>query len=164
MRIIQFTDIEEAYQNICDNFAFEERRDKDKLLSSLANGIILRAYEDEKLIGQIFLIRCDGFYLLEHISIEAKYRGRKFGSQFLGEVLKSYASIVLEAKTPKRIHFYKQLGFEVFDGTYLLPPLHQNGKFVPYPLMSYGLQITKKEIESIYKNVYHLNPDQYPSL
>ncbi|MDR1003519.1 MAG: GNAT family N-acetyltransferase [Prevotellaceae bacterium] len=85
------------------------------------------------------------FYYTEHLAIAPAYRNHGYGKQLIASLLDRIdLPLIIEVEPPatetarRRISFYKQLGFRLWERDYLQPPYSPALESVPLKLMTCG--------------------------
>ncbi len=125
-------DMQTAKEIYLDAFPPAEQRPWEKIASRCDGRLTLTGiYMADRLVGIITTWRFDGFVYVEHFVIDPTLRGRGIGSAAMRRLQTECAPlpVLLEAEPEHlseqarhRISFYKALGFEVIDRSYVQPP------------------------------------------
>jgi Acetyltransferases len=144
--------VEELYNS---SFPPEERRNFDELLrlcqneSRQAFNLIVKGGSPA---GFLITWNLDEFIFLEHFAVDHHLRGRGIGKESIRLWLSGqHLPVVLEVEPPvhadqkRRILFYEQLGFLLYEVEYWQPPYSPEKNAVRLFLMSYGeIDVVKK--------------------
>ncbi len=121
-------------------------------------------------VGMLVSWRFSDFLFLEHFAVDHHLRGRGIGKDAIRLWLSSQSlPVILEVEPPihnlqqRRINFYEQLGFRLWNVDYEQPPYSREKNPVRLLLMSYGDIDVGERLEEIkrilHKEVYSLEVD-----
>lgn len=177
-------DFDFVYENYLNDFPYDERKSKNKLIEMLKTGkyklyIIKPTNNKDLILGYIFVIDCADLVFMDYISIIKAYRNKGYGSKAL-EVLKNKyknGCIIFEIESSnnnknsieyKRKCFYLRNGAKIVNVNYALPIPDEKIKFMNMNLMvlpsnnfTYNKDEFRKFIESsvlfIHSDYKHTN-------
>lgn len=158
--LLDSTDRERFSHIYESSFPPDERRDV-ALVAELAAGgdkrfnICLAETAHGHITGLLTTWHFHDFVYVEHLAIDAGFRGRGYGSELMRRLLATVqCPVVLEVEPPvdaatqHRIEFYNRLGFVLHpDVDYLQPPYSPAQHPVPLRLMTCG-HITPKGLQA----------------
>lgn len=126
------SDFIKAKEIYLDSFPPAEQRPWEMIISGCDGCLTLTGiYIVEKLVGIITTWKFSHFIYVEHFVVDPTLRGRGIGRTAIGLLRAASAPlpILLEAEpehlspqAESRIRFYKHLGFDVIDRSYVQPP------------------------------------------
>ncbi|ERP31905.1 GNAT family N-acetyltransferase [Chitinivibrio alkaliphilus] len=125
-------------------FPETERRtyeDQKKLLARREYALDL-FYDEAVLAGFVSRWTLSFCTFIEHIAVSPAFRGKRFGTHIMEQVLSAAECVVLEVEIPheeiqyRRIGFYERLGFHLLPYSHVQKPLRPGGCSLPLHLMS----------------------------
>lgn len=117
----------------------------------------------EKLVfvGFVTTWNFDQFVFIEHLAIQPEFRGHKFGSLAVEQILLCNKPVILEVELPsngnaiRRIEFYSRLGFVAWkNSAYTQPSYKPKGNPVPMLLMNHGSFTESDHFELVRNKIY----------
>lgn len=168
LKRIENKDFDYFYSLLEEDFCWEERKDKERELSSFIHPRFSPCfiYDNDKLVGYFCYWEFKNFIFGEHLAILKELRDSGIGTRFISEFLKGCNKLVLiEVEHPttiqskRRIKFYKKLGFKMNEKyNYIQPSYHPTGETVPLIIASHPTLINendyKKYTQLIKEEVY----------
>ncbi|UFH52438.1 GNAT family N-acetyltransferase [Spirosoma sp. KNUC1025] len=127
------------------SFPIDERRSFDELKSLLKcpDMYLCALLITDKLVGFLIYWHWNDVVYMEHFAIDPNQRGKQFGQQALGLILRiptQYVLLEVERATDeisrRRIQFYERQGFILNPFDYVQPPYQPQKSAVPMRLMS----------------------------
>lgn len=119
---------------------------------------------DGRLAGLLTLWRFDSFAYIEHLAIDDSIRGSGLGSAAVRDALSLCCPmpIVVEIEPPtdaepatqRRLEFYRRLGFEAIDRSYVQPPYNDGLPSVSLHLLATAPLAASKVTRTLHSEVY----------
>ena len=134
----------ELYTALCACFVYEERREYDDFVRTLAHPAYTMHHivKDGVRVGFVGVWQLKTGYFVEHFAIYEPFRNRGLGGETITALEQKYGKIVLEVEAPveenqvRRIRFYESHGFHLNAFPYFQPSYHGE-EAVPLQVMSY---------------------------
>lgn len=168
------TDFKEIYRLLEASFPSDELREKADFLSlrenDLFHALILK--EEGKIAGFAGVWLFSGTGYIEYLAVSPTLRNRGLGKAMLEEIFSLFPEpFILEAEpeemggmAPRRIGFYRRLGFQVNSFSYLQPAYSKKKKPLPLSILSRPNLLSEEEFcrnrDLLYENVYHFHPEK----
>ena len=164
IQIETLTTITDCYQEFVEqlyisSFPPEERRNfKDlmHLCQSESRQTFNLIVKGGKPVGFLISWHLDDFVFLEHFAVDHHLRGRGIGKESIRLWLSmQQLPVVLEVEPPvhadqkRRISFYEQLGFRLYNVDYWQPPYSPEKSAVRLLLMGYGDIDVIKQLDAV---------------
>jgi len=159
LKVITDCYIDYLQQLYISSFASDERRNFEDLLLLCQNNprhTFSLIVKSEVPVGFLISWQLDDFVFIEHFAVDHHLRGRGIGKDVIRLWLTQQSlPVVLEVEPPvhadqkRRILFYKQLGFRLYDIEYWQPPYSPEKQSVKMQLMSYGDIDVENQLTSI---------------
>lgn len=156
--------VKEIYDSYCATFPADERRNEKQFrgLFNCTKMKMISVLHDLQNIGYLITWELSGFVFVEHFEIFSEFRSRKYGSDIIQHLFKTYSHIVLEVEpentsedAKRRISFYKKNSFAVIDETYVQPPYEEGKNALQlWLLANWKPENTDSVKEEIYDVVY----------
>lgn len=128
--------------------------------------IFLLLDSDDVRIGFIAYWEFESFIFLEHFAISPEYRNSGYGRRSIEAVIQQTTlPLLAEIELPstsdyaaRRLKFYENIGFRVWDIPYAQPPYEIGNEAIPMLLLTYRNLDLEKNIDTVknqlFKSVY----------
>lgn len=170
LELMKEEEFDEVFNILENSFSKDEVRPyiyAKKLLSNPLYNIYVKKSENGSIEAFITFWKLSGFDFIEYFAVKKELRGQDIGSSMINAYLEEEnAWVILEVEAydtelaKRRIAFYERLGFIYNDVGYIQPTYKYTHSKVPFKLMSYPKEISKKEFtdikKEIFKNVYNI--------
>lgn len=115
--------------------------------------------ENDTLIALFFYWQFDEYIFVEHLAINALYRGKSYGSKILKDFLQKHKKVFLEIEpvcdvmSEKRFHFYKRLGFVKNELKHYQVPFRKDAVILPLTLLSFPKKLSFQTYQNLYSKM-----------